>query len=35
MLAHVECFVSSYGTSNMYAWILCYAYNLLFGAFGM
>jgi len=31
MLARVECFVSSYGTSNIYALILWYAYNLLFG----
>jgi len=35
MLARVECFVSSYGTSNIYARLLCCAYNLLFGAFGM
>ena len=31
MLAYVECFVSSYGTSNIYALILWYAYNVLFG----
>ena len=31
MLARVECFVSSYGTSNIYALILWYAYNVLFG----
>ena len=34
MLAHIECFVSFYGTSNIYAWLLCYAYNVLFGASG-
>ena len=31
MLVRVECFVSSYGTSNIYALILWYAYNVLFG----
>ena len=31
MLARVECFVSSYGTSNIYALILWYACNVLFG----
>jgi len=34
MLARVECFVSSYGTSNIYALILWYAYNVLFGESG-